>query len=71
MIRGDFHKLHPQQFENACAEAHGTIAGWMLGHGIDPPLLTDLLIQAYRGAFEVAFNAGYAAAVQELQDRPR
>jgi hypothetical protein len=56
------HEMHPEAYERTASIAHGTIAGWCYGKGEIPPLLTEVLKQAYEHAFAVAFNDGYYAA---------
>lgn len=60
MANEDFHKLYPEEFEQARLIAHGAIPGWCYGKGETPPRLTEVLIEAYDGAFAEAFNAGVA-----------
>lgn len=62
------HEQHPARFEAAALKAHGTIAGWMLGNGIDPPDLTDILKTAYERAFAAAFDSGYRAAEADFAE---
>ena len=57
-----FHKLYPDEFEDAHAEAMGAIIGHMYGSGLVPPKLTEALHEAYRLATATAFDAGFALA---------
>lgn len=63
----DLHKLDPEHFELAVAEAHGAIMGTMHGNGYgdEMPHLTPMLKAAYENAFTVAYNHGYEAAVAQ------
>ena len=57
-----FHKLYPDEFEDAHAEAMGVIMGHMYGVGEVPPRVSAALHEAYRLAAATAFDAGFALA---------
>jgi hypothetical protein len=59
----DWHKMFPEQFDDATLLAHGSIAGWCYGKGETPPNLTAILKEAYEHAFATAFDAGYETAL--------
>jgi hypothetical protein len=62
---GEWHKLHPGEYEDVVPLAAGAMAGWCMAHGEDPPRMTDVFHAAFRWAVAEAFNAGYQARYDE------
>lgn len=67
MARPERHAEWPHEFELATMEAHGAIAGWCMGKGENPPMLTPVLKQAYEHAFAVVYDRAYADALRHIQ----
>lgn len=61
-LPGDWHKLYPDEYEAAVAEAAGALTGAHMGRGERGPMWTDTFLAAFRHAVGVAFCWGYSAA---------
>lgn len=58
MADQEFHKLYPEEFENARLEAAGALIGWMLGKTGEGPYWSEAMHEGFLYAAAEAFNAG-------------
>lgn len=67
MIVNPWHKLHPEEYDLADAEACGAIAGHLAGVG-EPFAWTSAVVEAVRRATATAFDHGFETARREDHD---
>jgi hypothetical protein len=63
MADEQWHKLHPDEFEEAFMTAAGAYIGWLIAKEGIGPKWSEARNEAFRHAAKEAFNAGYRACL--------